>query len=400
MAIKKQPIKKKDASSFNIVTLKKKIGIDVESVQDINKSNADKPMGWFILPKAFEEALQIPGIPMGYFSGITGWSDTGKSTIKNCLIAACMKQGALPVIYETENNFNFEHAIDCGMQATPIYDDVEEVDENSGEIKTVNRIINYEGDFIYFNNSLLCELYGNRDYSNGTEKKEKRKVAVLEDIAYSMNTLLDMQDQGEIDRPLCFIWDSIGSITSYRSYTSRTGNNMFDAGAISQAFSEIINTRIPASRNIGSLYTNTMFCVNKIWDSSMQTMGKPSIELKGGKAMYYAFRLLIHVGKIIKASTKKEIMEVKGQKIRIGTTSQIETVKNHLPSPWNITRVSEITFVHNGLITPDDLPEYKKREIPILLKKLKELSDQDFSDIDEKDIKFETLNEDGLLANE
>jgi hypothetical protein len=400
MAIKKQPIKKKDASSLSISNLKKKIGLDVEGVQDINKSNADKGMEWFVLPKAFEEALQIPGIPMGYISGITGWSDTGKSTIKNCLIAACMKQGALPVIYETENNFNFEHAIDCGMQATPIYGTVEEVDESTGEVRTINKIINYEGDFIYLNSNLLCELYGNRDYSNGVEKKEKRKVAVLEDIAYSMNSLLDMQDQGEIDRPLCFIWDSIGSITSYRSYTSKTGNNMFDAGAISQAFNEIINTRIPSSRNIGSAYTNTMFCVNKIWDSTMQTMGKPSIELKGGKSMFYAFRLLIHVGKIIKASTKKEIMEVKGHKIRIGTTSQIETVKNHLPAPWNITRLSEITSVHNGLITPDELPEYKKKEVPILLKKLEELTNQDFSDIDEKDIKFETIIEDSIVDSD
>jgi hypothetical protein len=400
MTVKKQPIKKKDPSAFNISDLKKKIGIDVEGVQDINKSNADKPIEWLVLPKAFEKALQIPGIPMGFISGITGWSDTGKSTIKNCVIAACMKQGVIPVIYETENNFNFEHAIDCGMQATPVYGDVEEVDESTGEVRTVNKIINYEGDFIYFNNNLLCELYGNRDYSNGTEKKEKRKVAVLEDIAYSINTLLDMQDQGGIDRPLCFIWDSIGSIASYRSYISKSGNNMFDAGAISQAFNEIINTRIPASRNIGSPYTNTMFCVNKIWDSSMLTMGKPSIELKGGKSMYYAFRLLIHVGKIIKASTKKEIMEVKGQKIRIGTTSQIETVKNHLPAPWNITRVSEITLVHNGLISPEDLPEYKKKEIPVLLKKLEKLTNQNFSDISEKDIKFETIIDDNIVDSD
>jgi hypothetical protein len=93
-------------------------------------------------------------------------------------------------------------------------------------------------------------------------------------------------------------------------------------------------------------------------------------------------------------------MEVKGQKIRIGTTSQIETVKNHLPAPWNITRVSEITLVHNGLISPEDLPEYKKKEIPVLLKKLEKLTNQNFSDISEKDIKFETIIDDNIVDSD
>ena len=59
--------------------------------------------------------------------------------------------------------------------------------------------------------------------------KTKRKVAVIEDIAYSINEILDMQDEGKIQQPLCFIWDSVGSLPSYKSYTSKTGNNMFDA---------------------------------------------------------------------------------------------------------------------------------------------------------------------------
>ena len=73
-----QPLKKKEVKKFDIGAFKKKIS---------SAPVADKPMEWIIMPKAFQDALHIPGIPAGYMSGVRGWSDTGKSTIKNCLIA-------------------------------------------------------------------------------------------------------------------------------------------------------------------------------------------------------------------------------------------------------------------------------------------------------------------------
>ena len=57
------------------------------------------------------------------------------------------------------------------------------------------------------------------DYSKGQKVAKKRKHPVIEDIAYCMNELLDMQDDGKIDRPLLFIWDSVGSIPSFKSFT-------------------------------------------------------------------------------------------------------------------------------------------------------------------------------------
>ncbi len=133
-----QPLKKKEVKPFSVSSLKSSMGIAVETVKDIEKSNADKPLEWITLPDAFQEALKLPGIPMGYMSGVRGWSDTGKSTIKNCLIAEAMRMGILPVIFETEGNFDFTYAKDCGMDITPVYGDVEEEDEETGEVKVVN----------------------------------------------------------------------------------------------------------------------------------------------------------------------------------------------------------------------------------------------------------------------
>jgi hypothetical protein len=155
------------------------------------------------------------------------------------------------------------------MKATPVYGDieVEDVDEETGEITyhTENRIIDYDGDFIYMDSKILADRYGDNDYSSGGKSKQKRKVAVLEDIAYAINEFLDYQDEGKITKPLCFIWDSIGSIESFKSYASKRNNNMFNAGAMSESFNSIINNRIPSSRKISEPYTNTFFCVNKIW---------------------------------------------------------------------------------------------------------------------------------------
>lgn len=341
---------------------------------------AEKPMEWFIMPEGFQEALSLPGIPKGWFSGCYGWNSTGKSTIKNCLIASAQRQGVLPVIFETEGNFDFKYAITCGIQAEPI----EEVDEETGEMV----IKDYQGNFILFNNETMCEYCGDMDYSEMKRKSTKRRVAVLEDIAFIINDLLDKQESGELPMELLFIWDSVGSIGSWKSYQSKCGNNMFDANSISVAFNTIVNTRIPGSRSQSSPYTNSFFIVNKIWDSSMSTMGKPSVKLKGGVSFEYALRLLIACGKIVTSGVKKLEATVKGEKYEYGTVAPIAIKKNHLPSPYNISREG-LMYCVDGIITEGELDSYKKKILPTVIQKLKSFDTSGKMDnISESDVEF------------
>ena len=375
----KQPVKKKEFKRPDTNSIREQLGMAVKTEADYVKSAAEKPMEFIPLPEAFADAIKLPGIPMGYFSIVTGWSNTGKSTIKNCLIASCINHGILPVIYETENNFDFQYAIDCGMKATPVYGnvEVEDVDPETGEVTyhTENRIVNYDGDFLYFDNKILAEMYGDIDYITKKQLKVKRKVAVIEDIAYSINTILDMQDAGNIQQPICFIWDSVGSIGSYTSYAHKVGNNMDDAGSIERAFRNITNNRIPASKKISEPYTNTFFCVNKVWNNIMGSMGGvPSIKLKGGVAFSYAARLIIHLGGMGSASTKKLEATAKGNKYQYGITTKIRTLKNQLPTPWNITYEGEMSCVHNGLLNPSYLEDYKKTYVKDIVARLEESS--------------------------
>ena len=375
-----QPLKKKEVKSnadkFNVSQFKKeKLGGNVAKV-------ADKPIEWIVMPKAYQNALSLPGVPIarGVFS-VRGWSDTGKSTLKNCAIAAAMKQGILPVIFETEGNFDFQYAKDCGMDITPVYD----VDEETGEQK----IVDWEGNFVLFTNRGICDYCGDMDYMQGKRLTKKRTTPVIEDVAFIIKSFLDMQDNGELPMPILFVWDSVGSISSFKSLTSKTGNNQFDAGAIATAFKDIF-PRISASKEVGSPYSNTLFVVNKIWQDVMNSMGGAiSIENSGGKTLFYATRLGIHCGGTAKAATKKLKATLKGKEYQYGTITKISVYKNQLPVPYNITYSGTMCCVHNGIISEDELDEYKKTQIPLIFEKMKNLfGEEEFKNAKAEDIVF------------
>lgn len=388
-AIKKGAgIKKKGISAW-----KEKVGLNV-TVANLEVSNADKPMDWLVMPKAFQEATRLTGFPIGYVSMIGGFSDTGKTTILNHVLVSAQRQGFIPVIYDTENNMDWKYLTDMGFEATPVYGeiDVEHVDPETGEVTYTkeNRIITYDGDFIYFNNNILAAKYGQYDYSTGKETKNKRKEAVIEDIAASMKELLDAQDNGEIDQGFVFVWDSIGSINSYKSYKSVTNNNMFDAGSVSVAFSNILNNRIPSSRKMSSPYTNTMIAISKIWlDSMTAPMAAPTVKYKNGNTFFYACHgLIVHVGGALTSGTKKLKAVSKGATYRYGLETKIKVVKNHLPSPYNVTYEGNMICTAHGLIDKEELPQYQKEHISDMLAQLNEQLSKSNKTADIEDVVF------------
>lgn len=400
---KKAPIKKKNTISD--LKAKMGFGVNVEKGEIQNASNADKPLEWIIMPKAFQEATKLPGFPMSYVSTICGHPNTGKSTLINHAIVSAQRQGIVPVIYDTENNFDFQYAIDMGMDATPVYGDVnvEVVDQESGDVTVVkeNRIIEYDGPFVYFNNAILMERYGDIDYSTGKRGGKKRTSAVIEDIVYSINEFLEAQANGDIDQGFLFLWDSVGSIGGLKSYNSKVGNNMFDAGTISAAFQDIMDNKIPSSRKISAKYSNTMIMVNKIWlDGTTNPVAPPSMEMKGGKSITYRSRLIILLGGQLKASVKRLSAVSKGLTYNYGTQTKIKVIKNQLPSPFNVTYEGEFICTDIGIIgmSKEEQEDYKKNRAPELLKRLNEIADSNGCNRvnDVNDISFEEKNDDEI----
>ena len=385
-----QPLKKKEIKAFNVKDFKAKMGLTATK----ETSNADKPMEWLIMPSAFSDVLKIPGIPENYVTNLVGHSNVGKSTLVNHALVAAQRKGRIPVIYDTENNFDFTYAKDMGFEAEPVYEDVEveTIDPETGEVSITieNRITSYEGNFIYFNNAILAERYGKNDYSTGKESTKKRKVAVIEDIAASINEFLNMQDEGDVDAGFLFVWDSVGSISSFKSFKSSSNNAMWDAAAISVAFNTIVNDRIPRSRKVSSKYNNTLLLVNKVWlDSMSNPVAPPSLSLKGGNSIFYASRLILLLGGQLKASTKKLTAVSKGLTYNYGIQTKIKVLKNQLPNPYTVTYEGEIVCTPHGIISAekDVLDSYRKEHISDILKQLQTIN-TNISDVDINDVQF------------
>lgn len=377
---KKAPIKKK----ATIADLKAKMGfgVTVDKGKIQGASNADKPMDWIVMPQAFQDAIKLPGFPQGYVSTICGHSNTGKSTLVNHAIVAAQRQGLIPVIYDTENNFDFKYAMDMGMEAEPVYGEVdsEVIDPETGEVSIVteNKIIEYVGPFFYFNNSILVDRYGDIDYSSGKRGGKKRNKAVIEDMVYSINEFLEYQTNGDIEQGFLFIWDSVGSIGGLKSYNSKVGNNMFDAGTISAAFQDIMDSAIPSSRKISSPYTNSMILINKVWlDGTSNPIAPPSLEMKGGKSITYRSRLIVLLGGQLKASIKRLSAVSKGLTYNYGIQTKIKILKNQLPAPFNVTYEGEFICTDVGIIGTDkeSIDEYRKTHVNEILKKLAEIAE-------------------------
>lgn len=329
----------------------------------------EKELSWFILPEAFQEATRLPGIPMGYVSAIRGHSNTGKSTVKLELIKAAQKQGAVPVIFELENNFAWQHAKDIGVNVS------EYADEETGEI-----VYGPGDDMLYYDTAKLFEIYGKYDHEHGKWlSKPARETYVIEDVAMCIKELIRKQKEGELPFDMVFIIDSIGVGDCYRSAVNNTSNNMWYAGAVSVAFNTIVNDLIPSSRSVNSEFTNTLFIVNKIWVAST-AIGLPSVKNKGGISLQFAYRLLIHVGGVEGASVKMLKATSGGRSYTFGVQTKIKVEKNHVN---NLTYEGEICSLQQGLWSPDKIDEYKKQYSSYIKEKLAETNNISLDEVGE-----------------
>lgn len=406
----KQAIKKgSTVKKSGLAAFKEKVGLNPEQGKtNISISNANKPQEWILMPQSFVDATKI-NLPQSTVISVLGHSNVGKSTLINHAIASAQKQGLIPVIIDTENSFSFQYAKNMGFEAEPIYGDVEieEVNPETGEVTThvENQIVHWDGNFIYYNNTILCERFGDVDYNKGVRTKSKRKIAVIEDVAAAINELLDAQDDGEIEQGFLFVWDSVGSIGSFKEYNAsgsgngigKIGNAMWSAAAISAAFNLIVNDRIPSSKKISSKYNNTFLYVNKVWmDAMTNPVGPAIMQTKGGKSLKYSTRLEILMGGQLTSGIKRLTASSKGLTYSYGIQTKVKILKNHLDAPHNVCYEGNIIACDLGFISPNDLEQYKKDHISDILKELNKLGEGKVAEIKEEDVVFDEVEDEDI----
>jgi hypothetical protein len=285
-----------------------------------------KTQKWIPLSQAFQDALQLPGIPIGHITLLRGHSDTGKTTALLEAAVSAQKMGILPVFIITEMKWNWDHARQMGLQ-------FEEVVDEDGVVH------DYKGFFIYI---------------------DREKLNAIEDVSAFMIDILDEQKKGNLPYDIAFFWDSVGSIPCQQSIDSNKNNNMWNAGAMSTQFGNWINQRIVMSRKEGQPYTNTFVVINKVWLAGPETiMSQPKLKNKGGDTMWFDSSLIITFGNVQSAGTNKIKATKNGKEVEFAKRTKISCDKNHITG---VTAMSKVIMTVHGFISEDkkELDKYKK----------------------------------------
>jgi hypothetical protein len=286
-----------------------------------------KEQRWVPFSLALQEALSIPGIPLGHVSMVRGKSNTGKSTTTIEIAVNAQKMGVLPVLIITEMKHDWNHWKTMGFEIEDV------VDEETGEIT------DHTGFFIYRDRSTLNSI---------------------EDIAVFIIDLLTEQKKGNLPYDLLFIWDSVGSIPCDMSIEKGSNNPMWNAGAIATQFGNFINQQIVMSRKESSKYTNTLFIVNKVGVAPALTpMSQPRMTNKGGDTFYYDASLCLTFGNVTNAGTSKISAQKDKKKVEFALRTKIACDKNHING---ITTLGTIISTVHGFIPdkPTAVDKYKK----------------------------------------
>lgn len=333
MAIKKSNTEgevstRKSLSAAVDKELKSKFKLDkFKSDKGFSSNVKFKEEKWIPFSKALQEALSIPGIPMGHVSMVRGRSNTGKTTTAMELAINAQKMGILPVLIITEMKHSWRHWSQMGFK-------IEDVKDKHGDV------IDHEGFFIYRDRSTLNSI---------------------EDIAAFIVDLLDEQKKGNLPYDLFFIWDSVGSIPCQMSIEQGKNNPMWNAGAIATQFGNFVNQKIVMSRKEEYKYTNTLFVVNKTGVAPALTpMSQPRMTNKGGDTIYYDASLCITFGNVTNAGTSKLNATKDKKKVEFALRTKVACDKNHING---VTSTGTIVSTAHGFIKddPNSIKKYKEQ---------------------------------------
>ena len=320
---------KKSPSLNEAVSSELKKGFDLNKFKDkklLNSNVKFKEQKWIPVSEAVQEALGVPGIPMGHITLLRGHSNAGKTTALIEAAVSAQKAGILPVFIITEMKWSWEHLKQMGFK-------LEDVKDEQGNI------VNHTGFFIY---------------------TDRTALQTIEDVAAFIVDLLDEQKKGNLPYDLLFMWDSIGSIPCKMSVEANKNNAQWNAGAMSQQFGNFINQKVVLSRKETYQYTNTLVAVNKVWvDKPGSPMEQPKMKNKGGNTMFFDSSLVITFGNITNPGTNKIKATKNGKDVEFAKRTKISVDKNHITGVTS--KGASIMTVH-GFIEDDKkaVDDYKK----------------------------------------
>jgi len=244
---------------------------------------------YYFCGEPFANACGLPGPLMGSINMFLGHSNTAKT---NALISSAVdaiKKGHLPIFIITERKWNWEHAVQLGLQASK------------------NEDGSWEGPFI-FNDSF----------------------SYIEQVTDFINEILDEQDKGNIPQNILFLWDSVGSIPCKMTFDGK-GGKQHNASVLADKIGMGIHRRIGITKKESVPYYATMVVVNQPWvEPADNPFGQPEIKAKGGNALWLASTIVFLFGNQKKAGVSFIPATKNGRKIIFATRTKISILKNHI----------------------------------------------------------------------
>lgn len=306
----------------------------VAYVPDADKIATVTVSKWIEMGQWFKDAVKLLGLPMGNITHIYGKPDTGKTTFLMQAIAACQKQGILPILILTEHKFDFNR-LPKYMGADPeamLVFHADSIEQAYGFMEKILRELT-TGKITY--------EYENPDFDDEEdESKENQKT---------LSATIDMSDQD------CYIlMDSVGNTMSESEMEYAVKDWDKSMGKHAKALKTLtkrLNYLLGKLRDrCGILLLNQSY-------QSMPSFG-PSVETPyGGDGIPYSSVLNIRFRRKgdLKATTR-------GQEQVIGLKTIIQVMKNHIS---HVKPISTVFTVATGMMSPDNtlLEAYKKANV-------------------------------------
>lgn len=273
---------------------------------------------WIPMGEAFQNAVKVPGLPIGNITHVYGKPDTGKTTLLMEAIKGCQSIGVLPILILTEHKFDFSR-----------------LEEWFGVDLEAMVIIHAD---------TIDEAY--KIQLNILKSLKEGKIIVPNPDPDEDDTVIEIGDQ-----PCYMLVDSVG--------------NSFSESEMQYEVEEIDKAMGKAAKTIKALTKRVNYYLGKvrqrcgvlILNQSYQSMPSygPSVETPyGGDGIPYSCVLNIRLrrkGDIVMTVDKTDTV--------IGLETIIQVMKNHIT---HLKPISSVYTTAGGMIpvTKEALDAYKK----------------------------------------
>lgn len=271
-----------------------------------------KPIQYINMPKCFQDAIGLPGIPLGYSSMFYGLSDCGKTDILLKVARQALNDNILPIIAITENKLDRERLEKHGLFA-----------------------------------GKNCIL--------------KEDITTLEDMYdYISSKIVDIKN-GKLKMNTIFLWDSTAATPSKASFeidkegkiTQRYGPQK-NASVIGY-YNPIIMKMVTSTRQMDCDYSFGLFMLNQAYVKPPEFPGAPSsIVSNGGEKIWFPLSLSVEV-----KEGKRHKATFDGKDIEYALTCRLKVKKNHINGIYSS---GEVILAGNEMFENDDklIKQYKE----------------------------------------